>query len=145
MRKMALFLILFLIPVLVWSKDPKKKGPEIEPQKTVQAVRAIEPISIDGVLNENVWQKEGHSDFTMSDPNDGEQPTERTEVWVAYDEKAIYIAARLYDSEPDLIKCRLGRRDDFVDSDWFIFAVDTYYDRRSGYQFAVNPSGRMDC
>ncbi len=143
MRKTALFIVLFLMPVLVWSKDPKKKDPEPEPQKTVQAVRTNDPINIDGVLDENVWQKEGHSDFTMSDPNDGEQPTEKTEVWIAYDEKALYIAARLYDSQPELIKCRLGRRDDFVDSDWFIFAVDTYYDRRSGYQFAVNPSGSI--
>jgi hypothetical protein len=143
MRKTALFIVIFLIPVLLWSKDSKKKGPEIEPQKTVQAVRTNDPITIDGVLDENVWQKEGYSDFTMSDPNDGEQPTEKTEVWVAYDEKALYIAARLYDSQPELIKGRLGRRDDFVDSDWFIFAVDTYYDRRSGYQFAVNPSGSI--
>jgi len=53
------------------------------------------------------------------------------------------VAARLYDSQPELITSRLGRRDDFVDSDWFIFAVDPYYDRRSGYQFAVNPAGSI--
>jgi hypothetical protein len=143
MRKKASFIVLLLVPALLWAKDPVKKSPEPEPQKTVQAVRTNGPINIDGVLNESVWQKEGYSDFTMSDPNDGEQPTEKTEVWVAYDEKALYIAARLYDSKPELIKCRLGRRDDFVDSDWFIFAVDTYYDRRSGYRFAVNPSGSI--
>lgn len=142
-RKKALFIVVFLIPLMLWGKDPKKKDPEPEPQKTVQAIRANGLINIDGVLDEDVWQGEGYDDFTMSDPNDGAEPTEKTEVWVAYDEKALYVAARLYDSEPDRIKYRLGRRDDFVDSDWFIFAVDTYYDRRSGYQFAVNPSGSI--
>ncbi|UCE21611.1 MAG: carbohydrate binding family 9 domain-containing protein, partial [Candidatus Aminicenantes bacterium] len=139
MRKKGLFLVMLLVPLMLLAKSPVNKGPKPEPQKTVQAVRVNGPISIDGLLNEDVWQREGYSDFTMTDPNDGEQPTEKTEVWIAYDEKALYVAARLYDSEPELIRCRLGRRDDFVDSDWFIFAVDTYYDRRSGYQFAVNP------
>jgi len=44
---------------------------------------------------------------------------------------------------PDLVVGRLGRRDEFVDSDWFYFGVDPYYDRRSGYFFAVNPSGSI--
>jgi hypothetical protein len=143
MRIKAAFTVMFLFPLLLWANGPKAKGPEPQPQKTVQAVRSNEPINIDGKLNEKVWNGQGYSDFIMSDPHDGENPTEKTEVWVAYDDKNLYVAARLYDTEPELIKCRLGRRDDMVDSDWFIFAVDTYYDRRSGYQFAVNPSGSI--
>lgn len=131
-------LIVLLIPVFIGAALP-------DPQetKTLNAVQAAEPVKVDGILDEQVWQREGYSDFIMTDPRDGGQPTERTVVRVAYDEKALYIAARLYDSQPGLIKRRLGRRDDFVDSDWFIFAVDPYYDHRSGYQFAVNPSGSI--
>jgi len=143
MRKKAAFTVIFLFPLLLSANEPKTKGSEPQPQKTVQAVRANEPINIDGELNEKIWDGKGYSDFIMSDPHDGEKPTEKSEVWVAYDDKNLYVAARLYDTEPGLIKCRLGRRDDMVDSDWFIFAVDTYYDRRSGYQFAVNPSGSI--
>jgi hypothetical protein len=141
MKIKALFMVsLFLIyvPLLIGSRVPKAQE-----QKTVKAIQAEQPVSIDGILNEKIWQQEGYSDFLQSDPHDGTQPTEKTEVWVAYDEKALYVAARLYDSQPELIIRRLGRRDDFVDSDWFIFAVDPYYDRRSGYQFAVNPSGSI--
>jgi hypothetical protein len=112
-------------------------------QKVVKALRVNEAITVDGILNEDVWQQKSYSDFTMSDPTDGAEPTEKTEVWVAYDETNLYVAARLHDSKPELISSRLGRRDDFVDSDWFIFAVDPYYDRRTGYQFAVNPSGSI--
>jgi len=129
---------MIFVPLLIAAKVPKAQE-----QKTVTAIQADQPITIDGILNEKIWQKEGYSDFLQSDPHDGAQPTEKTEVLVAYDEKAIYIAARLYDSQPELIKRQLGRRDDFVDSDWFIFAVDPYYDRRSGYQFGVNPSGSI--
>ncbi len=112
-------------------------------QKIVRAIRADESITIDGVLDEQVWQKQGYSDFIQSDPTDGAPPTEKTEVWIAYDDKNLYVAARLYDSEPETIIRRLGRRDDLVDSDWFIFAVDPYYDRRTGYQFGINPAGSI--
>ncbi len=138
MGKRSAIIIILLLPLLLSAKPP-----EPQEQKTVQAVRANGPINIDGVLDETAWQEEGYSDFIQSDPTDGAQPTEKTKVWVAYDEKSLYVAARLYDSQPELITSRLGRRDDFVDSDWFIFAVDPYYDRRSGYQFAVNPAGSI--
>ncbi|NIN92596.1 hypothetical protein GTO36_06365, partial [bacterium] len=138
MEKKSAIIIILLLPLFLLAKPPNPQE-----QKTVQAVRADGPLSIDGVLEESVWQEQGYSDFTQSDPTDGAQPTEKTKVWVAYDDKSLYVAARLYDSQPELITCRLGRRDDFVDSDWFIFAVDPYYDRRSGYQFAVNPAGSI--
>ena len=133
----TIIIILFL-PLFLSAQPPTPQA-----QKTVHAIRAKGPIRIDGVLEEKAWQEEACSDFVQSDPTDGAKPTEKTKVWVAYDEKSLYVAARLYDSQPELITCRLGRRDDFVDSDWFIFAVDPYYDRRSGYQFAVNPAGSV--
>ena len=115
------------------------------PRKTIVAVPAGGPIKTDGALSEPVWRSEGRSDFTQAAPLDGRPPTERTTVWVAYDKDNLYIAARLWDTEPDKVNGRLGRRDDFVDSDWFYFGLDPYFDRRSGYYFAVNPAGsRMD-
>ncbi|MCP5049531.1 MAG: carbohydrate binding family 9 domain-containing protein [bacterium] len=112
-------------------------------QRVIEAVRLEEPVKVDGVLEENVWQGRGYSGFIQSDPTEGAPASEETIVWVAYDDKAIYISARLMDSEPEKIIGLLGRRDNFVESDWFIFSVDPYYDRRSGYQFAVNPAGTI--
>lgn len=109
--------------------------------KTLRALRADESIKIDGILSEKVWQGKGYGGFTQTEPDDGQPATEPTEVWIAYDQKALYVAARMYDSQPDKIIGRLARRDDFVDSDWFVFSVDPYFDRLSGYQFAVNPAG----
>ena len=81
--------------------------------------------------------------IVLHDPDEGKPASERTEAWIGYDDHAIYVAARLYDSEPDKIISLLARRDNFVDSDYFLFYVDPYYDRRSGFRFAVNPSGSI--
>ena len=114
-------------------------------QKTLQAQRLDRgyKIKIDGLLSETLWQSTGYSDFVQTDPQDGAAPSEKTTVWLAFDKEALYVAARLYDSEPDKIVKQLSRRDDYSDSDWFRFAVDPYFDKRSGYRFSVNPAGSI--
>ena len=72
--------------------------------KTIGAVRTVESITIDGILSETVWQREGFSSFVQRNPSEGASPTERTEVWVAYDDAALYVAARMEDSAPDSIE-----------------------------------------
>ncbi len=131
------------VPLAFAAKEKSKPAPPAPPPKAVAAVRAGEPISVDGRLEEAVWKTEGCEGFTQNDPKDGEPSTEKTRVWVAYDDKAVYVAAYCYDSEPGKIMSRLGRRDDDVDSDWFMFAVDPYNDKRTGYQFGVNPAGSI--
>jgi len=125
----------------VIDKEALKKAQE---QKVVRAVRLNEPVKLDGLLEESVWKSsEPASDFLQRDPVDGAQATEKTEVWVAYDEANLYIAAYCHESDPKGIIGLLGRRDSFVESDWFFFAVDPYFDRRSGFLFGVNPSGSI--
>ena len=135
---------LIVIPLSLAAVDRTKPGPSAPPApKPVVAVRAGGPISVDGRLDEEAWKSEGCQGFTQNDPQDGAPSTETTRVWVAYDDKAVYVAAFCYDSEPAKIMSRLGRRDSDVDSDWFMFAVDPYYDKRTGYQFGVNPAGSI--
>jgi hypothetical protein len=145
MKKFALiapFLVLLAGPLLAAKEKPKTTVPPAAP-KAVQAARADEPVTVDGKLEEKVWRRPSADTFTQNDPKDGEPATERTEVWVAYDDKALYVAAYCYDSEPAKIIGRLGRRDVRTDSDWFMFAVDPYFDKRTGYMFAVNPAGSI--
>jgi hypothetical protein len=112
-------------------------------RRTLTAVPAAGPVRIDGVLSEACWRTAGESGFTQSEPLDGRPPTEKTTVWVAFDGESLYVAARLDDTSPDGIVARLGRRDEAVESDWFIAGFDPYLDRRSGYFFAVNPAGSI--
>lgn len=139
MRLIKIFVIFFL---LVFNLFVMAKGKEIK-KKIVNAYYTEDPIEIDGILNEKAWKNKGYDDFVQSEPVDGAKPTEKTIVWIAYSKNALYIAARMFDSEPEKIISLLGRRDDFLDSDWFAFSIDPYFDRRSGYKFAVNPAGSI--
>ncbi len=125
------------------TKPAQQAAPQVREQRVVRAVRAAEPITVDGRLDERIWQGQAVEGFTQSDPKDGDPSSERTRVWVAYDDGAIYVAAFCHDSDPGKIVSRLGRRDSEIDSDWFYFAVDPYYDKRSGYMFGVNPAGSI--
>jgi hypothetical protein len=110
----------------------------------VEAIRLTAPITVDGALSEPVWQNgSGISQFTQRDPNEGAPPTQKTVVHLAYDDEAIYVGARMYDSAPDSIIARLGRRDARLTSDMFGFFIDPYYDRRSGYYFGLNAAGTL--
>ncbi len=108
----------------------------------VEAFRLTEPIKIDGLLSDPVWQKlPWVNDFTQKEPVEGISPTEITAVSVAYDDNAIYIGARMYDSSPDSIMARLVRKDIDAQSDLFGVFLDPYYDKRSGYYFGLNAAG----
>ena len=110
----------------------------------VRAIRCSSPIEIDGILAEPAWQHAcGACDFTQRDPVENAEPTEKTEVKIVYDDEALYVGARMYDSAPDSIIARLGRRDAWLSSDNFIIFIDSYYDRRSGFYFSLNAAGTL--
>ena len=110
----------------------------------VRAMRLSAPVTIDGDLSEEIWRTAAPStDFKQLDPNEGSPPSERTEVRIGYDDDAIYVGARMYDSVPDSIMARLARRDVDITSDRFAVYLDPCHDRRSGYYFRVNAAGTL--
>ena len=111
--------------------------------QAIQAYRLSEPIIIDGELNESVYSNPAITEFTQRDPDEGKPSSEKTEVWVSYDESSIYFSGRFSDSCPDSIDVTLMRRDNFVESDWFWIYLDPYNDNRSGFYFSVNPGGSI--
>ncbi len=109
------------------------------PPVTVSAVRAVKPPVIDGDLSDEVWQSAPEiTGFTQHDPDDGKPATQKTIVKVAYDDNAIYFAAKMEDSAP--VTTLLGRRDNNLESDWFRIYIDAQHDRLTGAGFWVNPS-----
>lgn len=114
-------------------------------RKQLRAVRTQERIRIDGVLSEATWSPPGFTDLAQQEPDQAQKPSQRTEVWLAYDDEAIYFAARLYDTHPDSIMARLVRRD-FIwgdPSDGCVLYLDPYHDRRNGYFFYVSAAGTL--
>ena len=81
------------------------------------------------------------SAFVQREPHEGEVPSQRTEFRVAYDATTLYVRVRAFDAEPDKIVTYLTRRDDNSPCDWLRVFIDSYHDRRTAYEFAVNPSG----
>jgi hypothetical protein len=109
----------------------------------IQAVERTSPIVLDGRLDDAVWQTApAATDFRQQDPNEGQPATQRTEVRLAYDGEALYIGARMYDSNGGAgVRTRLGRRDQSLEGDYVQFVFDTYHDHTGRTDFTINPSG----
>src|SRR5262252_8841994 len=110
----------------------------------VKVVRATSSISIDGSLEDAAWQAAPViGGFKQRDPVEGAEPSQKTEVRLLYDDQALYIGARMYDTNPDSIVKVLARRDGAARSDLFQVYLDPYFDRRTGYFFGVNAAGTL--
>ena len=99
-------------------------------------------IRIDGRLDEPEWHAAPvATGFTQREPDDGLPASEKTFVRVLYDDQYIYVGVTALDSEPQEITGSLARRDQYTPSDWIGIAFDSYNDRRSAFEFQVNPAG----
>jgi hypothetical protein len=141
-------------PALVAGAPPPPAAPEVisrgdSGQATVRAVRLEEGVTLDGALDERLYQTvPAISGFIQVEPAAGEPASERTEAWVFFDETNVYVAARLWDSAPESrwIVNEM-RRDSFniLQNENVSFAFDTFYDRRNSVIFNITPiGGRMD-
>lgn len=115
------------------------------PVITAERLGPDESIVVDGALEEPVWQRAAAvDDFRQQEPGEGELPSERTEIRVAFSASALYIAAVMFDSDPSGIKGYQKRRDAGLGSDdRFMWILDTFLDGRSAYFFEINPAGLM--
>lgn len=117
-------------------------------RKQMRAVRVegVPSPRLDGRLDDPAWgNAEFVSDFLQKEPNEGAVPAESTGVAVMYDDNAVYIAARMYSDHPEAIRTDVNRRDNPGNAEMIILSLDTYFDRRTSYDFCVTSSGvRMD-
>jgi len=99
-------------------------------------------LRINGELNDDIWQQANPIDaFVQRDPQEGGKPSQRTEFRVAYDASTLFVKVHAFDTEPQRIVGYLTRRDEDSPSDWIHVLIDSYRDRRTAYEFAVNPAG----
>src|SRR4029079_1054772 len=115
--------------------------PEIRP------VRAMVPPKLDGRLHDQVWAGAPlpAQDWVSYNPLRGEPEQQRTRVWMAYDDQAIYFAFRAYDPEPDRIRSTITRRDNAWNDDWVAISLDSSRGGQVAYHMFINPNGiQMD-
>jgi hypothetical protein len=79
--------------------------------------------------------------FIVREPADGAEPTQSTDVYLAYDQHDLYAVFVCWDKEPDKIRARMTRREDIFSDDSAEIMIDTFHDARRGYAFAANPFG----
>ena len=112
---------------------------------TVRAVALTERLILDGRLDEEVYRAvPAVTDLIQQLPDEGAFATERTEVWILFDDTAMYISARCYDAAPPEAWVANEMRRDSIQlrqNDSFSVLFDTFYDRRNGVAFLVNPIG----
>lgn len=101
------------------------------------------PITVDGSLDELAWAAARPiTTFTQQQPTEGKPATQRTEVRILYDNDAIYIGARMYDTHGAAgVRTRLVRRDASANSDLLTIDFDPFHDRLHFAEFTINPSG----
>ena len=111
--------------------------------KRIEVRSQTADIEVDGRLDEQFWQNATIiADLHEVDPDEFSEPSQRTEVYLFYDTDALYVGARLWDTEADQITANVLRQGGSLGSeDRFAIIIDPYLDRRSGYRFQVNPNG----
>lgn len=137
--------LLALLALLFWplilAADATTEG--VTGGKSVSMQRQSSEPEIDGLLDDAEWaQAEVVEDFHQMNPVEYGTPTQKTEVRVFYTNNALFVAARMYETDPSLIRANVMRQGQGLQNDdTFNLMIDPYFDRRSGYLFEINANG----
>ena len=112
--------------------------------KVFNITRTDNPPRLDGRLDDPAWKNANWTDdFLQQEPDRFAAPTENTVLKMLYENEALYIGIRCYDSEPGLIKTTLRRRDESPPADWIIVELDSRNDNQTAFLFKLNAGGLM--
>jgi len=104
--------------------------------------RLTQPVNFDGVPDEEAWQSVNPIDLIMFSPVFGKEPSEKSDIRLAYDDKYLYAGAKLYYNDPSMIRSASFKRDyQGMGGDWFGFILDTYNDKENAVVFFTTPDG----
>lgn len=125
------------------QREAAPKSDASTPLPELEIPRIAEPPKIDGVLGDAAWQKPPLplGEWITYNPLYGNKMVQRTQVWAAYDNTAIYFAFHCMDPEPDKIKSTISRRDTLWKDDWVGLGLDALGSHQSMYEFFINPNG----
>nr|MBC7614138.1 carbohydrate binding family 9 domain-containing protein [Pseudopedobacter sp.] len=114
------------------------------PIKTLTAKKTAVAPKIDGILDDVVWKDAPlATNFIAFQPVPGikEDQDHKTEVYILYDDQAIYIGARMKESKAEDISTEFVNRDQIGNSDFLGIILDTYNDKINASEFIVTSAG----
>ncbi len=127
-------------PPAVISRDAERRA-------TIRATRLTEEISLDGRLDEQVYQTvQALTGFIQQSPDEGAPATEKTEAWILFNDQNLHVGGRIWDSAPPSEWIANEMRRDTAQlrqNDTFALILDTFYDRRNGVAFYTNALGAI--
>ena len=130
-------------PAVLTAQNGSSAARPVVVRSATAAARTV-PIALDGRLDEAAWQSVAPLDgFTQLLPDEGQPATQRTEIRILFDDDALFIGARMFDTEGAAgVRSRLVRRDADLDGfDYIQVIFDTFHDHLGRLSFIVNPSG----
>lgn len=138
----AVTLTLVLTPAVIYNSVFAQVAPD-QASKTFTAVRTDTAPQIDGDLSDPVWANAARiDDFLELSPIEYRPAPERTEIFVLFDDNALYVAFHVHDSKPEEITANALRPDaPLRDDDKVNLIIDPFNAQRTGYQFQLNPNG----
>jgi hypothetical protein len=125
----TLFGLLFLIPSIVFA------------QNATPITRISGELTFDGKLDEPFWGDIESLDMTMYQPVYRGDIEEKNEIYLAYDEDYVYLAARLYHKNSSDIRSNSLYRDQYSSDDTFALILDTFNDNENALWFFTTPAG----
>lgn len=137
MKRMIFLVVLLLLAAGAADGAPRQNI------RALELVKAESPPVLDGSLDDKAWKNAAVVDdvWVTYNPINGNELPQRTRAYFAYDDQNLYFAFHCQDTQPDLIKTSLTKRDGIFEDDWVGLSIDTVGGRKYGYEFFVNPSG----
>ena len=142
---------IFLITCLLIYNLPLYSQPEVDTiingvsyykKRQYTLNRTSVPPVIDGKLDDNCWlEGKWENNFTQYSPTEGEKVSQQTSFKIRYDFNNIYIGAKCFDLEPEKMDPIFNSRDVFS-GDMIGFAFDSFYDKKTGYEFVMTSAGQ---
>ena len=132
------------IAALAGSAPTLAQTEPVSHRPTLTATQVETPPVLDGeVRGDAAWSLAvAATGFRQTTPDEGEPATERTEVFLVYDDETLYVGVVCHDREPEGIIVSDSRRDaSLSETDSFQLIFDTYADRQGGFVFGTNPAG----
>jgi hypothetical protein len=110
-------------------------------ERPIELVRISRPIVVDGVMNDEGWREVPVLPAVMYAPVFKGQPTQRTDLRVAYDEANLYVGGWFYDSDPKGIRINSLYRDRWNGDDTLAIYIDAFNDNQNAKWFGITPAG----
>jgi hypothetical protein len=144
MIKKALYKILTVFVILIRTSVSLSGETDGTPDlKDALIIKKLTlPLNFDGITDDEAWKVIEPLKIIMHSPVFGKEPSEKTDTRIAFDDKYLYVASRMYYDKAEMIKSVSLKRDYMgMGGDWFGLILDTYNDKENGLAFFTSPDG----